>query len=61
MHKSALRILKEYPNIKIENNCKNSWEMIPNSKLDPWYSGEEDLVDSNPTTNSVEFKTAELN
>ena len=61
MCKSALRILKQFPKIKIERSCKNSWELIPNSKLDPWYSGEldeEDQLDDNvePT---IEFKEME--
>jgi hypothetical protein len=61
MYKSALRILKQHPDIMIEKHCKDSWEKIPDSKLDPWHSQEEDLVDCNPATNSVEFKTAEPN
>ena len=46
MYKSALQVLKQYPKIKIDKNATNSWELIPNSKLDPWYSGEEDVCDS---------------
>ena len=36
MYKAALNILKQHKHVNIEHNCKNSWDMIPNSKLDPW-------------------------
>lgn len=35
----ALQQLKLHPNLEIEQQFTNSWEMIPNSKLDPYYGG----------------------
>lgn len=52
MCKAALNVLKQHTHIIIERNCKHSWELIPNSKLDPWYSGEED----EDSTEIVEIK-----
>ena len=58
MYRSALNVLKQHTHIVVEKNCKNSWDMIPNSKLDPWYSGEEEddsseVVEFKQTTNHV--------
>lgn len=44
-YEDALSIVKSCP-LQIPYDCKNSWSLIPNPKLDPYYDKEEDHIEN---------------
>ena len=56
MYKAALNILKQH---EVSIDCIDSWDLIPNSKLDPYYGGDED--DEQEEEKLVEFKQKSFN
>ena len=51
-YEDALSIVKSCP-LRIPHDCKNSWSLIPNPKLDPYYDKEEDDIENAEATAGV--------
>ena len=56
MFKSALQVVKAFPQVKVLGSYEDSWKKIPDSALDPWYaSAEENEADDPKKLNLEEY------